>query len=462
MKITVKETITKTLVGMAAGCVMACNSFLDVKPESAVSTPETLKDLRALLDNENNINQHFPGLLEMGTDDYFLDYSIFSSRRAFDQAVYLREPEPLFLTANMNQQWASSYQAVATANIVLESLERIKDGNTAEKELLRGEAYFIRGYAFFHLAQLYAKPYIPEGDNSSPGIPLRLSSDITIPSTRGSVEETYEQIIADLIASFDRLPEHVDYKTRPSKTAALAALARVYLTMERYDLAFETANDALNRYDKLINFNDLNIDASYPFEAFNDETIYFGYSSSGSLLLSNTRANIPETLYGSYNDNDLRKYTFYFDKGDGLIRYKGYYNGGTAAYFAGLTTDELYLIRAECHARASRKEQAMADLNRLLETRWRAGTYVPFQADSDGDALKRILEERRKELIFRGVRWSDLRRLNRDERFATTLIRVIDDGTSAKTYTLPPNDSRYTYIIPQEVILRTGMQQNPR
>src|SRR5690606_25730412 len=145
------------------------------------------------------------------------------------------------------------------------------------KEQLRGEAYFIRGYAFYYLAQLYAKPYIPEGDNSSPGIPLRLSSDITIPSTRGSVEETYDQIIVDLTAAFDRLPEHVDYKTRPSKTAALAALARVYLTMERYDLAFETADDALNRYDKLIDFNELDVDASYPFEAFNDETIYFGY-----------------------------------------------------------------------------------------------------------------------------------------------------------------------------------------
>ena len=462
MKMDVNKTIIKVLVGMVAGCMMACNGFLDVKPESAVSTPETLKDLRALLDNEDNMNRHFPGLLEMGTDDYFLDYSVFSSRRAFDQTVYLREAEPLFLTANMNQQWASSYQAVATANIVMESLERIKEGNAAEREQLRGEAYFIRGYAFYHLAQLYAQPYDPEGDNASPGIPLRLSSDVSIPSTRGSVAETYEQIIADLTVSFDLLPEHVDYKTRPGKTAALAALARVYLSTEQYDLAFEMADDALNRYDRLIDFNELDIDASYPFEAFNAETIYFGYSSSGSLLLSNTRANIPESLYGSYNENDLRKYAFYFDSGDGLIRYKGYYNGGRAAYFAGLATDELYLIRAECHARASRWEQAMADLNRLLETRWQVGTYVPFHADNQEDALRSILGERRKELIFRGVRWSDLRRLNRDERFATTLIRVIDDGTSSKTYTLPPNDLRYTHLIPQEVILRTGMQQNPR
>lgn len=457
-----KKFIPNILIGVALGSILACDNFLDVKPQASVSTPETLKDLRALLDNENNINQHFPGLIEMGTDDYFLDYSAFSSRQAFDQGVYLREPEPLFLTANMNQQWASSYKAVATANIVLESLERIKDGNAAEKDRLKGEAHFIRGYAFYYLAQLYAAPYNPDGDNSSPGIPLRLSSDFNTLSTRASVQETYEQIIADLTESFERLPEYVDYKTRPSKTAALAALARVYLAMEAYDLAFDMADAALNRYDNLIDFNELDLNASYPFEPFNDETIYFGYSSSGSLLLSNTRANIPETLYSSYNDDDLRKYAFYFDKGDGRIGYKGYYNSGSAAYFAGLTTDELYMIRAECHARASRREQAMADLNRLLETRWQAGTYVPFRAENDDDALKRILEERRKELIFRGVRWSDLRRLNRDDRFATTLIREIDDGTSVKTYTLPPNDLRYTYLIPQEVIVRTGMQQNPR
>lgn len=38
-----------SIVGLFA--VTSCEKYLDVKPDSTISTPQTLKDLRAMLDN---------------------------------------------------------------------------------------------------------------------------------------------------------------------------------------------------------------------------------------------------------------------------------------------------------------------------------------------------------------------------------------------------------------------------
>src|SRR5699024_1246882 len=116
-----------------------------------------------------------------------------------------------------------------------------------------------------------------------------------------------------------------------------------------------------------------------------------------------------------------------------------------------------YLIRAECYARQGNATQAMNDLYTLLVTRWKTGTYVPFTASGAKEALHIILGERRKELLFRGLRWMDIKRLNREG--AHIVLKRIING---KVFTLPPNDNRYALPIPEDIISLTGMKQNPR
>jgi len=93
-----------------------------------------------------------------------------------------------------------------------------------------------------------------------------------------------------------------------------------------------------------------------------------------------------------------------------------------------------------------------------LAKRWLTGYFIPLSVATPNEALEIILQERRKELVFRGLRWFDLKRLNKDPRFAVTLKRVIED----KEYILPPNDNKYLFPIPSAVIEMTGIKQNPR
>jgi hypothetical protein len=99
----------------------------------------------------------------------------------------------------------------------------------------------------------------------------------------------------------------------------------------------------------------------------------------------------------------------------------------------------------------------MNDLNTLLIKRWKSGTFKPLDSNTAEEALKKVLEERRKELLYRMLRWMDLKRLNKEQQFQKSLKRILNN----EEYTLLPNDPKYALPIPERVIELSGMQQNP-
>jgi hypothetical protein len=174
-------------------------------------------------------------------------------------------------------------------------------------------------------------------------------------------------------------------------------------------------------------------------------------------MLLPVKYRVDPGLYQLYDNNDLRKSIFFKWNGTtGSYHFYGSYDG-TINLFNGLATDEVYLVRAEAYARTGDKDKALDYLNTLLMNRWKTSMFTPLTAATDDEALALILEERRKELAFRGLRWPDLRRLNKDARFAVTLSRTMNE----KSYTLTPADSKYTFQIPLEVIAKAGIAQNP-
>lgn len=439
----------------------SCDKFLDKKPDMSIAIPESIGDIRAILDNQSGINDNFPGLLEIGADDYFVDYTVLRSRPVRDQALYVWDGgEDTYHLPSWNQ----SYSAVMTSNVVLESIERLRDGaQSNELDQFKGEALFIRGFRHFLLAQLYAQSYDPNGINQGLGIPYRMTADLNVASVRLTVEESYNLIVQDLEEAVKFLPEYPAGITRPSKAAAYAALARVYLSMENYDKALLMAEEALSRRSELLDYNTIDLNLSIPFGiTTNSELIYYAHTTGAATFLLPTRGNVDTVLVNSYDEDDLRSKLFFQPKSNGYHSFKGHYTGHQSNIFMGLATDELYLIRSECYARLNQLGLALKDLNTLLKNRWATGKYRDYTTISRDDLMDRILSERRKQLVFRGVRWGDLKRLNRYDRYQKTLLRRINDGIQIDEYTLLPNDLRYIQLIPREVIERSGMAQNER
>jgi tetratricopeptide (TPR) repeat protein len=311
--------------------------------------------------------------------------------------------------------------------------------------------------SFYQLSVVFCKPYDSSTAATDLGLPLRTSGDVLQVYPRANLLDTYDLVFRDLKASIHDLPQISNYKTRPSKAASYALLSRIYLSIGDYDNALKYADSTLAIYDDLLDYNTLNSTDPLPFAIFNTDVLFHASLSPNGLLRVSGCA-VDTILYKEYEENDLRKSLFFRQGTGGLTLFKGTYTASSLEHFGGIAIDEVYLNRAECYARKADVTSAMKDLNTLLRTRWRIGTYVEKTAEDADDALRKVLSERRKELIFRGLRWADIRRLNKDARFAKTLVRKINGNT----YQLPPGDPRYTYPIPDDEINVSGIQQNVR
>ena len=461
-KITYSFKISKVLATALLILIFtACTEKLDVKPNQALLVPSSPADLQAAIDNSPMYSTH-PSLGELGTDNYYLLTTTWQALPVISQNIYIWAKD-IYFTGSTVLDWNNVFIKLRITNVVLESLNTMASyNNTPEYNNVKGSALFYRAYIHYALAQVFCKPYNAASAGTDVGLPLLLRNDLLHPPVRVSVQRTYDQIIADLDEARTLLPATTPYKTRPTQTAVDAMLARVYLSMEDYDKALNAADAALKAYSTLIDYNTLKPADAFPLKLFNEEVIFHtelstqNSSTAGGIFFNSTTCAVDTTLYRSYAVNDIRKAVFFTSQSTGIVTFKGSYMG-TRTLFGGLATDELYLVRAECSVRKGNVAAAMADLNSLMQKRWK-GTYTPMTASNATDALAKVLVERRKELLFRGLRWTDLRRLNKDPDYAVTLSRKVNN----QTYTLPPNSSRYVYPIPPDEISISGMQQNER
>lgn len=418
--------------------------------------PSSLNDVRALLDNTDILNTGMPSIAEAGTDDLVLLDDAWESLSSPEYKNAYVWAENIFDDRTTNN-WNRVYQAIFYTNLALESLNNltVSDQESAEGKELRGIAHFLRAWYYFQLAQIYCDHYDPSIADTKLGLPLRLQSDMTIPHNRSSLKEIYDAIGEDLEKAVLFLPEKQLMVTRPSKTAAYGLKAIINLQVGNFDLALKDAEASLNIYSELIDYNTINDGVNNPFTRFNKEVIFHSTLFLGIIFTENY-LNIAPEIYSQYSENDLRKTLFFKTNGRNLT-FRGSYNG-TVVLFNGIATDEIHLILAECHARKRSPDKALDILNSLLQKRYKTDTYERLTHVEDGALINLVLNERRKQLIFRGRRWWDLRRLNSDSRFSKELKREV----SGRVYELLPQSKKYTLPIPPDVIRLSGLEQNPR
>jgi len=443
--------------GCLAVVLLSCQKYLDIQPDKKQQIPATLQDAAALLANTQVMNTATPGVGEIASDNIYVETADWAALRDPTSRNAYIWGDDLFNESERND-WALPYQAVLYANMALETLEALPEAVKKNRtwQQLKGEALFFRAFAYYGLAQVFCPAYSPQAAALDWGLPLRRTASVEEPLHRSTVGQTYTQILQDLQAAAPLLEEAPRYKTQPSRPATYALLARTRLVMGDYEKAQQYADSCLRLYGRLLDYNTLDSRQPNPFPRFNEEVLFHAELFSRSILSANM-AHIDTLLYRSYEAEDLRLSLFFSAKANGGVSFRGSYMG-SAGDFSGLATDEVYLIRAEGRARGGDVSGALEDLNRLLLHRYRKGAFIPRTASTAGEALEQVLEERRKQLLYRGLRWTDLRRLNKEPQRAITLYRYLNN----RVYALQPGDLRYVFPIPNKVIHLSGLAQNPR
>lgn len=447
------------VIFLSLGCK---KEFLDKKPSSNIITPTSLSELNALLENQNVMN--LTGALpQLSADEYLItsDKNFLSLSSPIQRNSYIWAND--IYQGQLVKDWEIPFSQIFYANSVLKVLNDISFQDSG-KNFTKGWALFARAYAYFDLARNFCPIYNAKTADSDLGLPLRTTPGVDQTVKRSSLQKTFDQILNDLSQANNLLSSNVPTanKNRPSKPAVLALMARILLYMGDYHRAGLYADSTLLYHSKLIDYNLISKTSDTPFTYDADEVIYqsnqivaYGTSSSYG---NQSRIEVNPDLISTYNQGDLRKFVYFgLNSSNKYFMKRGYVGGGFYG-FTGLATDEIILIQAECLARQGKVTEAMDVLNRLLKYRFdNTLQYVSQNANSITESLKIILRERQKELVWRAIRWSDLKRLNRDGENIT-----ISRSISGQKYNLTPNDPKYVFAIPENEISLSGLIQNPR
>ena len=144
--------------------------------------------------------------------------------------------------------WTYLYSIISNANIVI----NMTSDNTEQFKPFRGQAFALRGMAYYYLIQLYQHTYNFQISKNLPGIPMyyALNEGKANINGRATVEQVYTQIEADLTKGIELLEgwdrgnkNQIDYYV------ANGLLARFYLLSEQWEKANDAATKALEPYE---------------------------------------------------------------------------------------------------------------------------------------------------------------------------------------------------------------------
>jgi len=186
-------------IGIAVWSLTSCNQLLDELPDNQVRI-DTPEKARRLLTNAYPKTSEIV-ISELSSDNIDDNGTIISGANYLsNEASYWQVIREYNNSDGLQNVWTAHYQAINTANTVLEAIEKM--GTSAELNACKGEALVARAYAHFVLVNLFSKPYNPNSSSSDLGIPYMLEpeSELNRKYERGTVAEVYAKINADLSA----------------------------------------------------------------------------------------------------------------------------------------------------------------------------------------------------------------------------------------------------------------------
>ena len=406
-----------TIAGLGL-LLMSCGDRLNIEPDNTISANqavETYDDVQALLVGAYDIlgdDDLYGGIvlrdgeLLGGDDEVFWDGTFVDPGEIYNKRILVNNLQ-------VEQTWYEAYQTINITNNVLANLDVVREDEQARVE---GEARFIRGTLYFELVRFYGRAWNDGDPATNLGVPIVLEPTTVINDesfvTRATVAQVYEQVLTDLEAAADLLPESNGFFA--TTYAAQGMLSRVYLMQGRYPEAAEAANTVIASGEYALNDNYADAFAN---ETNTVEDIFAMQVTSQDGVNEMNRFFAPPSNLGRgdiymlephlelYEEGDERLDLFYFDEDQEQT-----YTGKWTEQFGNVNVirlAEMYLTRAEANFRAGTAIGAtpLQDINTI---RARAGLEPLTEV-----TLDIILRERHLELAFEGHRIHDLKRTGR-------------------------------------------------
>ena len=420
----------------------SCDKFLDIRPTGKVIA-ETGEEYRALLTYEYKNFPEDRGLASFRSDEMNLTSSSTSTEdySSFFDIWAWNDNSAQGTTASFG--WRRYYHAIYVANTIIANDGKMTNFSTADNNQLVGEAYMMRAYCHFLLANLYAEPYTKVKPDTTRGVPLSLEADVNAVLTNSSLAQVYAQVESDIDKAYSLMNKDSwsqGFNYRFNKISAQALKARVELYKGNWSGALQAAQSVITAHPAL---QDLTVSSpTLPNSYKSDESIV---SLEQVMTATYARAGqVADDLLSLYKVGDYR-YDYYYNQLTASVTTVS--KGGGGDYRSTFRSAEFYLIAAEASAQLGDLTTAKTYLKQLMAKRYMASLYPQYASDVDAlsqeDLISYIADERLREFAFEGHRWFDLRRTTRP-----AMQRIYNGNT----YQLNANDSRYTLRFPTEAI----------
>lgn len=496
--------------------LVSCHDFLEPKSQSEY-VPELISSLDELLIGEVYMGPEsgdgsFYSVLGLFDDDVAIrkDWSIDGSESGLNNIrlayTWAKDMDENFSGYNT---YGEVYRKLVGCNAVLDYIDDVQ-GSEQDKNRVEAQALALRGYFYFHLVNLYGKPY--SFDKNALGVPLKLESALaTDGMSRNTVSEVYEQILKDLLEAerlYKTLPESDwnVHNNRINLPCIQLLLSRVYLYMDNWEQALAYGEKVINDYNYEI--RDLNSvpqppdwSGEHPYKnlhTWDNPEVIFLFGNQGDVLsLPMTGISaivegdwgpasviyhlpvVSDSLIKIYEMADLRK-SHYLIPQQGQKGASMYYyatskfatesnNSISVGYELGIwgiafKVTEAYLNAAEAAACLYKKNgggeyltKAQQLVDDLRERRIVASVFKKTSISEPDKLISFVRDERRRELCFENHRWFDLRRYGMEE------IKHIwyDESNNPTEYVLEKNDPGFTLQIPKQAFEHNpDMEQN--
>ncbi|MBC8753389.1 RagB/SusD family nutrient uptake outer membrane protein [Kordia sp. YSTF-M3] len=362
--------------------------------------------------------------------------------------------------------YRSFYNVIFRANVVLENLGVVSEANRPRFE---AEAKFVRAYAYFNLVRLYGD--IPLVDR------VIGNTDTEISFTRVATSTVYDLIVADLQTAVAELDN--TYKTRGSKAAAQAMLAKVYLTLGTNYLEAQTLCEAvmnsgfaLEPNFKDVFYNELNNEIIFAIGYFPDTEDSQNFSAEWLNAVGRTSgvnyttADVRAALDALGGNRTMFSYRVDIEQPSQFQAIKYLPDGDDTLGIAATSSDptkagndwivlrysDVLLMHVEAIMAGGNDTSVQAARDSFNEVRLRAG--MPTIDAPNAISKQELLDERRVELAFENHRLFDLIRFNEAQNVLSTFSTTNGYNYTATDLLLP---------IPQrEINLSNGvLTQNP-